>query len=83
MGQNRVIEPVGLGEIAAFQVVVVTVQKLYHTVHKGAVLGGLEGIGLKILVIVHKIKGEGGELLSLLSQLRGADCGYQAGIHAP
>ena len=49
-----------------FQVVVVTVQKLYHTVHKGAVLGGLEGVGLKEFVIVHKVKGKCGETFPLL-----------------
>ena len=66
VGQHRVIEPVRLGEIVAFQIVVAAAQKFHHFVHKGTVLGGLEGVGLKIAVIVHEIKGKGVEPLPAL-----------------
>ena len=52
-------------------------------VHIGAVLGGLEGVGPEELIVVHKVKGEGGQALSLLFQFLCADGRYQAGIHAP
>jgi len=59
VGQHGIIEPVRLGEIVALQIVMATAQKFHHFIHKGAVLGGLEGVGLKIAVVVHEIKGKG------------------------
>ena len=83
VGQHRITETVGLIGVAALQIVVVGVQKLHHPVHKRAVLRGLEGIGLEILIIVHKIKGKRGQFFPLFFKLRGADGGNQAGIHSP
>ena len=66
-----------------FQVMMVGIQEFYHLVHIGAVLGGLEGVGPEELIVVHKVKGEGGQALSLLFQFLCADGRHQAGIHAP
>ena len=66
MGQDRIKQTVSLGQVAAFQVMMVGIQEFYHLVHIGAVLGGLEGVGLKIAVIVHEIKGKGVEPLPAL-----------------
>ena len=66
MGQHGIIQTVCLGEIVTFQIVVVRIQEPHHTVHEGTVLGGLEGVGLKEFVIVHKVKGKCGETFPLL-----------------
>ena len=83
MGQDRIKQTVSLGQVSAFQVMMVGIQEFYHLVHIGAVLGGLEGVGPEELIVVHKVKGEGGQALSLLFQFLCADGRYQAGIHAP
>ena len=43
---------------------------IHHFIHPGTVLGGLEGIGLEIFVIVRKVKGVGGQYLPLFFQLQ-------------
>ena len=82
MGQDGIKETVGLGQIAAFKVMMVGIQESYHLVHVGAVPGGLEGVGPEEFIVVHKVKGEGGQALSLFFQFFCADGRYQAGVHA-
>ena len=83
VGQHRIAEAVGLIGVAAFQIVVVGIEKLLHPVHKRTVLRGLKGIGLKILIVVCKIKGKGSQPFALFFKLCCADGGNQAGIHSP
>ena len=61
----------------------VGIQEFYHLVHIGAVLGGLEGVSPEEFIVVHKVKGEGGQALSPFFQFLCADGRHQAGIHAP
>ena len=57
--------------------------KFYHFFYPGPVLRRLEGIGLKVLFISLKIKGECVQYLSLLLQFSGTDSCNQRTVYAP
>lgn len=53
------VQAVQLILIGAFQVPVVRTGIFHHFIYVGPVLAGLEGIGTKVAVIIHKVKGKG------------------------
>ena len=54
MGQDRIKQTVSLGQVAAFQVMVVGTQEFPQLLQKGGGRGGFEGIGPEEFIVVHK-----------------------------